>query len=76
MIMLIVYLAVALSNLLLMLIFREDFTDTPERKRMFSWICVGATILSFMLWFVCAVIFVYDYFKFYRNGNNESTTTK
>lgn len=76
MIMLIVYLAGALSNLLLMLIFREAFTDTQERKRMFSWICVGATILSFVLWFVWAVIFVYDYFKFYRNGNNESTTTK
>ena len=76
MIMLIVYFTGALINLLLALMFREAFADTPERKRMFSWICVGATILSFMMWFVWAVIFVYDYFKFYRNGNNESTTTK
>ena len=62
-----IYLTGSLINLLLALIFREAFTDTPERKRMFSWICCGATILSFVLWIVCIVIIVFDSIKNYKD---------
>ena len=61
------YVTGALINLLLMLIFREAFTDTPYRKRVFTWICVGATILSFVLWLVCIVIIVFDSIKHYND---------
>lgn len=63
-----IYLTGAIINLLLALMFREAFTDTPERKRMFSWICVGATILSFFLWIVCVIIIVFDSIRYYKDG--------
>lgn len=71
-----IYITGALTNLLLLLLFRAAFTDTPQRKKMFSWICLGATIFSFALWVVWAVIFIYDYFKFYKNGNNDRPNAK
>lgn len=62
-----IYLTGALTNLLLALMLREAFTDTPERKRMFYWICVGSTILSFVLWIVCVIIMVFDSIKHYKD---------
>lgn len=56
-----IYLTGSLINLLLALMFREAFTDTQERKRMFAWICSTAAVLSFILWIAIVVVVIIDY---------------
>lgn len=56
-----IYLTGALINLLLALMFREAFTDTQERKRMFVWICSTTAVLSFLLWIAIAIVVIINY---------------
>ena len=62
-----IYLTGALINLLLALMFREAFTDTQERKRMFAWICSMASVLSFILWIAILIVVIIDYKKLKNN---------
>lgn len=55
------YVTGALINLLLMFMFREAFTDTQERRKMFAWICSTAAVLSFMLWIAILIVVIIDY---------------
>ena len=56
-----IYLTGALINLLLALMFREAFTDTQERRKMFAWICSTAAVLSFILWIAILIVIIIDY---------------
>lgn len=63
------YVTGALINLLLMFMFREAFTDTQERRKMFAWICSTAAVLSFMLWIAILIVVIIDYKKLKKKND-------
>ena len=70
-----IYLTGALINLLLALMFREAFTDTQERKRMFVLVCSTAAVLSFLLWIAILIVLIIECFKYFNNKKDDEKRT-
>ena len=70
-----IYLTGSLINLLLALMFREAFTDTQERKRMFAWICSTAAVLSFLLWIAIALVIIIECVKYFNKKKDDEKRT-
>ena len=72
---LILYITGAIFNLMFLLLFRSVFTDTQERKRMFSWICSTAAVLSFILWIAILIVIIIECFKYFNNKKDDKKRT-
>ena len=56
-------------------LFRSVFTDTQERKRMFSWICSTAAVLSFILWIAILIVVIIECFKYLNKKKDDKKRT-
>lgn len=67
----IIYFVGAIINTLVMLMFREAFSETRDLKRMFVWLTIGAALMSYFLWMVCIAVVLIDYHK-NKDKDNEA----
>ena len=68
---LILYITGSIINVLILLLFRSDFTYNPHQKKLFACICSTAAVLSFLYWVLIVIVLIIECFKYFGNKNKK-----
>ena len=72
---LILYITGAITNVLILFIFRSDFTDNAYQKKLFAWIFTTAAVLSFLLWIAILIVIIIECFKYFKTKKYDKKRT-
>lgn len=73
---LILYITGSIINVLILLLFRSDFTYNPYQKKLFACVCTTASVLSFLYWVLIVIVLIIECVKYYKEKKDDKRRRK